>query len=100
MYLLVPVFNNVKETDASTINTQLRFGVNYDLMDDPIKMTAKFVDTGVAYESIINQEAFSANIGLGLAAAFGTFELGLDVDSQFKDNYEGYTGLISARYKF
>ena len=92
--------DNVKETDASTVNTQLRFGVNYDLLDDPIKMTAKFVDTGVEYESVVNQEAFSANIGLGLAAAFGTFELGLDVDSQFKDNYEGYTGLISARYKF
>jgi outer membrane autotransporter protein len=67
--------DNVKESDASTINTQLRLGVSYDLIDEPLKIAANFANTGGKYTSVVNQEPFSANIGLGLSAAFGTLEL-------------------------
>ena len=92
--------DKIQEKENSTINTQLRLGVSYDLLDEAIEISSKFVDTGSSYITSVDTEPLSANIGLGLSAIFGTFELGINADTELKDSSQSHTATLSLKIKY
>ena len=48
----------------------------------------------------MDTEPLSANIGLGLSAIFGTFELGMNADSELKDSSQSHTATLSLKIKY
>lgn len=95
------VSKNFELSNGMNIKPEARIAATYDLMNDDVNSVVTLAN-GSAYT--VNGEAldrFGMEFGAGVTAEVNdNVELSLGYEGKFREDYQGHTGLINAKYKF
>ena len=91
-------------SEGSKIRPAVHLAYLYDIIQDNQTATTSFIGTGTAGSfdtNGINQSrsGFNAGLGVNLLTA-GQLDLTATYDYEWRDRYDGHTGLLRARYNF
>ncbi|MBO4644452.1 MAG: autotransporter outer membrane beta-barrel domain-containing protein, partial [Alphaproteobacteria bacterium] len=82
------------------VKPSLRLAATYDLVSDNSKANINVIGGG-SYEIVGKRlNRLGAEVGAGVTGTFGKWDLSLEYNGGFRQNYQSHTGLIKAQYNF